>query len=461
MQPGTARAVATTRRVTNRAIDRPPPSVARPFPFPPPSSALRACVVVPARDEEADLPDALTALAGQVDRHGRPLDREQFEVIVLANNCRDRTAERVRAFGRAAPGLALHVVERTFPAGEAHIGRARRWLMDVACERLLAVGAARGVIASTDADTRVDPAWLAATLREVEIGADAVCGRILSPPTDGNRLDSAARRYQLRDAAYRLLVAELEAILDPDPADPWPRHHQHFGASLAVTAGTYRAVGGLPPMPALEDMAFHDALRRIDARVRHSPAVRVVTSPRRSGRVAIGLSTQLGEWAAMARAGEPLLVEAPSAVEERLRRERLLRGLWRRTRTVPAVAAANEAPTVAGVLGVEAGWLVEELAGGTSFGHLSEQVAERRRARLEIVPSLVEVQSAITALRRLVAELRSAPPTDGARTSPPAALLPTLQQIEPVRLPTLAAEVPEAALSAGFGQEPVVDLVAG
>lgn len=29
-------------------------------------------------------------------------------------------------------------------------------------------------------------------------------------------------------------------------ADPWPRHHWHFGASLALTARAYRCVGGLP-----------------------------------------------------------------------------------------------------------------------------------------------------------------------------------------------------------------------
>jgi len=47
------------------------------------------------------------------------------------------------------------------------------------------------------------------------------------------------------------LLAELEGWLDPDPADPLPRHHQHFGASLAVTVDAYRRAGGLPSMPGL------------------------------------------------------------------------------------------------------------------------------------------------------------------------------------------------------------------
>ncbi|MDO4263926.1 MAG: hypothetical protein Q4C67_06995 [Deinococcus sp.] len=90
----------------------------------------------------------------------------------------------------------------------------------------------------------------------------------------------------------------LTASLNPYPADPWPHHWQHFGASLALTVAAYRAVGGIPDVPALEDMALVRALRQRDFTLRHTPAARVYTSARRSGRVAVGLSTQLQEWAA-------------------------------------------------------------------------------------------------------------------------------------------------------------------
>lgn len=430
----------------------------------PPAATLRVCVVIPARDEEAGIAETLAALANQVDLDERGLDPSSFEVIVLANNCRDGTAAAARRFGNEEPRLTLHVVERTFPPAEAHIGQARRWLMEEAARRLRAVGHPRGVIATTDADTRVDSTWLAATLREFERGADAVCGRILSPAVMRNQIDPATRPYQLRDAAYRIMVTELEALLDPDPADPWPRHHQHFGASLAVTVETYRRAGGLPPIAALEDVAFHDALRRIDARIRHSPAVRVVTSSRGDGRVAVGLSTQLGEWAAMARGREPLLVEAPRSVEVRLRRRRALRDLWRLGRT-SLEAVRPLAARIANAEGVNARWLTAEIAESGTFGRLRERLAERQRllGSDREAPPLVDVRAAIGELRSRLAVLRRRPATDAhlwslARSRP---LAPTLQQIEPVRLLPAAGEVPEPAMRPRLGQEPVVDLVPG
>lgn len=81
------------------------------------------------------------------------------------------------------------------------------------------------------------------------------------------------RRIQLRDAAYRQLCVCLEDLLDPTPADPWPRHHQHFGASLALTTRACRRVGGLPEVRFLEDKALCQALRRHDLVLRHSPGV--------------------------------------------------------------------------------------------------------------------------------------------------------------------------------------------
>jgi hypothetical protein len=79
-------------------------------------------------------------------------------------------------------------------------------------------------------------------------------------------------------------------LLDPDSFDPWPRHTEHSGASLAVTLEAYRRAGGIPPVPIGEDRAFVEALRRVDARVRHSPAVRVVVSGRTIGRAAGGMA---------------------------------------------------------------------------------------------------------------------------------------------------------------------------
>ena len=282
--------------------------------------------------------------------------------------------------------------------------------MDEACARLLAHGHRRGAIASTDADTVVTPTWLAAIEMELARGADAVGGRIIARGDDkpDATFAAATRRYHLRDVAYGHLIAELESLLDPDSADPWPRHHQHFGASLAVTAETYHRAGGLPPVPALEDMAFHDSLRRIDARIRHSSAVRVVTSARRSGRVAIGLSTQLGEWEALARAGRLPLVESPAAAEQRVRARRALRELWHGARFA-GVLDPDALQAVAMRLHLERRWLALAVLRPQPFGMFYESVLARAGGEAVTVQGAepdVEITTALPRLRERLAELR-------------------------------------------------------
>ncbi|MFD1469699.1 glycosyltransferase [Hymenobacter caeli] len=359
--------------------------------LPPPHAALRACVIIPAKNEAAALPATLAALAAQTDLAGQPLPPGTFEVIVLANNCTDGTAAAVRRFAGQRPGLALHVATLCLAASDAHVGRARRLLMDEACQRLLGLGRFNGLIASTDADTRVAPDWLAATRAEIAAGADAVGGRILTDAAPSGRCP--VRRTQLRDAAYHLLCARLEARLDPQAADPWPRHHQHFGASLALTARVYRRVGGLPVRRYLEDEALCQQLRRHDLRLRHSPRVVVHTSPRRCGRVEVGLSWQLREWAA--QTAENLEPQVPCP--------RHLAALWqarRRLRTWWAHAVPFGAPGqgVAAALGLAGKPLARQVLGSRTFGRLWEWVEQARAAAGVAVPQ-VPLSEALAWLR--------------------------------------------------------------
>ena len=284
----------------------------------PPRRACELSVVIPVRDEEASLPRTLAALARQRDTDGSPLSPDCYEIILLINNSVDASAAVARAFARAHPTLALHVIEVHLPDDEAHVGRARRMLMDAAAARLASLGRQRGVIATTDADTIVAPDWVAMTLGEVGAGADAVAGRILVDPSGFALHDRHARAFHLRDVTYRYLVTELEARLDPDPFDSWPRHFQHFGASMAVTVDAYRRAGGIPPLPFLEDVALYDALRRIAARIRHSPAVRVETSARPEGRTGFGFAVQLRQWSDMGERHQPFLVESLPAILARI-----------------------------------------------------------------------------------------------------------------------------------------------
>ena len=325
-------------------------------------------VVIPVRNEAERLPKTLAALAVQADALGNALDPATYEVLVLANNCTDETAEAACAFGKRHPHFALHVAEIVLPPSVAHVGTARRLLMDEACRRLLFCGRERGVIASTDGDTRVAPDWVHYTLSEIAAGADAVGGRIRVERQPGE--DRDARLYCLRDTAYQRGLARLESLVDPDPADPWPRHHQFFGGSLGVTAHAYRQVGGLPPLPCLEDVALKDALRRADACIRHSPQVRVSTSARQAGRTPLGLSSQLREWGEMGRTGHAHWVQQPAAVASRLRARRSLRRLWKTAGTLPA-----DIDTLAEALAVPASVLQVGLAGPRQpFGALWAEV---------------------------------------------------------------------------------------
>ncbi|WP_197070473.1 glycosyltransferase [Hymenobacter sp. DG25B] len=372
----------------------------------PPHPALLASIIIPAKNEAETLPATLAALATQLDLAGKALAPELFEILVLANNCADATAAAARRFAAAHPALAVHVVEIQLPPAEAHIGRARRLLMDAACRRLEEVQRPQGIIVSTDADTIPAPTWLAATLAEIAAGADAVGGRILTPGMAP--VTCTVRRSHLRDAAYRLLCARLESLLDPDPADPWPRHHQFFGGSLALTPAAYRRVGGLPVLPYLEDEALRHALRRHDLRVRHSPQVRVHTSDRQVGRVAVGLSWQLREWARLSAAGTEPMVESSTHLYAHLKLRGKLRRLWQSREHVASCPTYHaQYAELATALACTTPELMQQLLSAETFGQLWEEVAAQRLPRYPAV--MVPLGQALLKVRQLLRTVETTP----------------------------------------------------
>lgn len=370
----------------------------------------RISVVVPVRDEAQNLPKTLASLVRQVDFERRALDPRLFEIIVLANNCRDDTATIARRFARQTNFLPpVHVVEVNFPPSEANVGSARRTAMEIAFARFVAKSALGwGIIATTDGDTRVAPDWIAAILCEISLGADAVSGRILFGENELARLDPVTRQYHLRDVGYRLLTAELEGFLDPLAHDSIPRHFQHFNASFAVTTEAYRRAGGVPKVEFLEDFAFYNALAAVDARFRHSPLVRVYTSARSVGRTACGLSTQLQQWTVMSENNLPWTVPGLGELETRFAARRALRRCWQSAR------ANNYQPfdkifRLARTLGVPAGWLRRTIFEAETFGWLlgkaenEQQMYGAWQARFPPV----EIRRAIADLRLRLIELRN------------------------------------------------------
>ena len=285
----------------------------------------RASVIVPARNEQASLSATLDALAAQRDEADRPIDPHTFEVLLLLNNCTDDSLAVAKGWKGLHPNFSLHIFERTLPRGQAHVGTARRLLMDTAWHRLQRSDSSVRAILSTDSDTLVDPHWIANTLAALVRGADAVGGVIYLKPGEHSSLPRGARIGYQRDRRYQRLVAELEDLLDPQLGDPWPRHLEHFGASLACTTQAYKNAGGMPPVTPLEDIAFVNALRCTNARIRHEPSVAVYTSARLDGRADIGLSHQLRIWQRMADENTVHYVPSAAALCHRFKTFRTLR----------------------------------------------------------------------------------------------------------------------------------------
>ena len=364
-------------------------------------------VVVPAKDEEHTLPATLEALYQQTNPQGIPLDKRWYEVIVLANNCSDATAEVAKKFALAHSDGRLHVASCHLSPPYAHVGYVRRLLMDEAYRRLMLRGRLRGVIASTDGDSTVNATWVYHTLKAVRQGADVVGGRIRTTP------QAIGRRYYLQDVMYRHLQAQLESIIDPQPADPWPRHFQNFGPSLAVTCELYERAGRLPMLRALEDVRFYEALQRCDARIRHCPRVEVLTSARTQGRVDFGFSVQLQQWEQMLRQGDPFNVPPADYWAFRFTLQNHLRQAWQR-RSLLALRP------VAQPFSVSPYFLFNRMESSRYFGAFWQWFAQLPEFDWLIVQRFapVPISDAIAGLRQLVGQVTPFVPIDLGDTGP-------------------------------------------
>ncbi|WP_396593025.1 glycosyltransferase [Brevundimonas sp. R86498] len=276
------------------------------------SRTLTPAVAIPARDEAERLPDLLASLAGQSWLGG---SRVRLPVHIVLNNTTDQSADVIRRSAKAHPRLDIRVCERIYPPRDAHVGSARRLAMGLA---LQGFGSdARGVVLTTDADARPDPDWIASNLAAIAGGADVVGGRIIGDPAEEAALGPGFRRRARDQHRYTALCDQLTAAIDPLPHDPWPRHRDHTGASLAVTADALAAVGGLPALPFREDLALVSRLRAAGFRLVHPETVRVGVSARLNGRAPGGMADCLKTWIDAEAQGRPHRVEEPAAVVAR------------------------------------------------------------------------------------------------------------------------------------------------
>ena len=349
-------------------------------------SSLPVAVAIPAHNEADWIPRCLEALDRQV-------GGVNGHVVLLATNSTDATAAIARTM-QPALSFALDVVEHDFPPGERSAGQARRLAMELAAATL----PPHGVLLCTDADGQVAPDWLAANLFHIRGGADAVAGRAVLDPADAEAIPAALHEDDARECAYDALLDEIDHLIDPDPADPWPRHTEHSGASICVMLGAFRRAGGVPPVAVGEDRAFFAALRRADARIRHAPEVYVTVSGRTQGRAVGGMADTI-----RCRLVTPdaFLDDALEPAAARVRRARL-RAAVRRFR-----AGGDVPPWLSRYLGCDAatlGLALEQATFGAAWETIEGVTAGLTPVRGPVAALAHETREA----QRIVARLRVA-----------------------------------------------------
>lgn len=217
---------------------------ARRVPAPPPRTDVRFDVVVPAHDEESGIAATVASLRAVE----YPADR--FRVLVVADNCADRTAERARRAGAT-------VLVRDDPRH-----RGKGYALDAAYARALADGFAEAVVV-VDADTRVSPVLLGAFAARIRAGAEAAQGEYAV----ANGRDSW--RTSLMTVAFTLFHTVRSLARERLALSCGLRGNgMCFATTLLrrIPAGAYSIV---------EDVEYGIALGRAGVRVWYAPDARV------------------------------------------------------------------------------------------------------------------------------------------------------------------------------------------
>ncbi len=235
-------------------------------------------IAIPIKNEEARLGLCLGALVGQA--------ADFDSLLLLLNNCTDGSLEICEQY--SSRFRDLHIVQCSLPGSFASAGEARRMALDRAAEI-----AGNGVILTTDADAVPGVRWVRNNLRALESGVDVVCGVAKLDAQDAAVIPASIRIDEKNEARLLSIQDEIAALVDPDPADPWPRHQHHSGASIALRAAILRKSGGAPHVAIGEDRALIEKLQLMDAKVRHAPEVIVQVSGRLEGRAEGGMAATL------------------------------------------------------------------------------------------------------------------------------------------------------------------------
>ena len=215
------------------------------------SAPLLLAVIVPAHDEELVLAETLASLSAQ------SYPAECFEIVVVADNCTDRTAALARSLGAA-------VLERTSAAE-----RGKGYALNHAVSHLLARPLAADAFVIVDADTVAAPDFLA-----------QISARI-SQNQDPRGYGAWQGRYGVLNSGDGWRAALMTAAFDlVNHVKPLGRDALAFSAGLKGNGMAFtRALAEVLPWPGgslTEDLDYGlELARRFNLRVQYVPEARV------------------------------------------------------------------------------------------------------------------------------------------------------------------------------------------
>ncbi len=218
----------------------------------------QAAVVIPAHNEQANLPACLRAVLTAALCVPIPV-----AIVVVLDASDDDSAELAGRFGPDVHFVSVDV-------------------RNVGAARAVGFGYARSLCghdtecwyATTDADSRVDPDWL---VHQLGLGADMVLGVVRIANWRNHSADVTERYLQAYDAGAN------------------GRHEHIHGANMGFSAQAYWRVGGFRTLPSGEDV---DLVARFEAAgccIHRESELSVITSARTQARAPHGFADRLSQ----------------------------------------------------------------------------------------------------------------------------------------------------------------------
>lgn len=256
-------------------------------------------VVVPACNEEQGIGTGIDAILTSLEACASVA---LSWIVVVADSCQDRTAERARArLGKRGEVIAI---DASSP------GTARRLGADKVLQQFAALDSADIWIANTDADSAPHSDWITQQLALADQGYCGVAGVVHVASIDCRLLD-VIRRWRKEywgaltpGIAHGLDVnavwagrtaAGVDHVVDSYAADI--AHPHVHGANLGFRADAYLDAGGWSDLALAEDHCLWSRVRSQGWRVASSIACVVTTSGRLKGRAEGGFADSLRKMA--------------------------------------------------------------------------------------------------------------------------------------------------------------------